>query len=122
LINLIGLSLITAERSAQDWGVCPMQRMISLSSTLARPESGRFGAGLIRLAKAVALAPIRFYRARAELSALAALDEHQLRDIGLSRADLLAIDLSPMGATPTQRLSEIVGERRRYRTIFSARR
>jgi uncharacterized protein YjiS (DUF1127 family) len=68
------------------------------------------------LARAL-LWPIRFYRGRRELSRLAAMSEHELRDIGLNRSDLANATALPGDADPTRALAQVVRERRRWRRV-----
>jgi uncharacterized protein YjiS (DUF1127 family) len=67
------------------------------------------------LAIRLALAPVRFYRSRAALTQLAALGDHELSDIGLTRADIAAAGSLPVGDDPTLALARTVQERRRWR-------
>jgi len=57
--------------------------------------------------------PIRFYQARAAMTALGALSDHELADIGLNRLDLAAAASLPTGEDPTTALAGVVRERRR---------
>jgi uncharacterized protein YjiS (DUF1127 family) len=49
---------------------------------------------------------------RRAVAELAALDAHQLRDIGLSRADVLWAMETPLREDPTMHLARLVRERR----------
>lgn len=64
------------------------------------------------LAKALAY-PIRFYQARRDIAQLAAMDDTQLRDIGLTRFDVANAAALPLDRNPTEALSNVVAERRR---------
>jgi uncharacterized protein YjiS (DUF1127 family) len=59
--------------------------------------------------------PIKFYRARREIALLAGLDDHQLRDIGLTRFDVANAAALPPQRSPTEALAAMVDERRRVR-------
>ncbi|MCP8940569.1 DUF1127 domain-containing protein [Alsobacter sp. SYSU M60028] len=68
----------------------------------------RIGAAALR----VALWPVRFYAARRQFAALAALNDHELHDIGLSRTDLISATALPRDVDPTQELARLVAARR----------
>ena len=72
---------------------------------------GRIFSGLAR----ILLWPARVLRARRELAALAALSDHELRDIGLTRQDLRGATALSLDESPTRFLAAVVGERRRAR-------
>jgi uncharacterized protein YjiS (DUF1127 family) len=57
--------------------------------------------------------PIRFYQARRDIAQLAAMDDVQLRDIGLTRFDVANAAALPLDRNPTEALSNVVAERRR---------
>lgn len=57
--------------------------------------------------------PVRFYRARREFAALAALNDVELRDIGLMRSDIISVTALPRDIDPTQELARRAAERRR---------
>jgi uncharacterized protein YjiS (DUF1127 family) len=57
--------------------------------------------------------PIRFYQARRDIAQLAAMDDTQLRDIGLTRFDVANAAALPLDRSPTEALSTVVAERRR---------
>jgi uncharacterized protein YjiS (DUF1127 family) len=63
----------------------------------------------------ILLWPARVLRARSELAALAALSDHELRDIGLTRQDLRGATALPLHESPTPFLAAVVSERRRAR-------
>jgi len=67
-------------------------------------------------ARAIELAqvPVRYYRGRSQLRALAAMSDHELRDVGLTRGDLASVTALPAGVDPTSALASIVNERRRW--------
>lgn len=67
------------------------------------------------LAIRLLLAPVRFYQARAALSQLAALGDHELNDIGLTRSDIAAAASLPVGDDPTLALARTIQDRRRWR-------
>jgi uncharacterized protein YjiS (DUF1127 family) len=62
----------------------------------------------------IAAYPVRFYQARRDIALLAAMDDAQLRDIGLSRIDVANAAALPLERSPTEALSELVAERRRH--------
>jgi uncharacterized protein YjiS (DUF1127 family) len=74
------------------------------------PDDGRnhrsllsvFGAGLVR----ALLWPSRVIAARRTLSQLAGLSEYELRDIGLSRQDLVDFTARPLDEDPTPHLAD----------------
>lgn len=68
----------------------------------------RLGALLLR----TLLWPHRFYQARRELTVLASLSDHQLKDIGLTRTDLSDVTALPRDEDPTLILEHRVRERR----------
>ena len=76
-----------------------------------RSRSGRIVPALIRLL----FWPLRVARARAEFAKLAALSDHELRDIGLSRQDLRDVTALALDEDPTHRLARTVAQRRRRR-------
>jgi uncharacterized protein YjiS (DUF1127 family) len=63
----------------------------------------------------ILLWPARVLRARSELAALAALSDHELRDIGLTRQDLRGATALPLDESPTRFLAAVVSERCRAR-------
>ena len=73
--------------------------------------SGRF----VSEAKRLALAPIRFYRNRAQMTVLAGLSDHELSDVGLNRSDIIAASSLPTDIDPTSVLARIANERRQWR-------
>ena len=56
--------------------------------------------------------PLRVVKARAELAKLAALSDHELRDVGLSRQDLRDATALALDEDPTRHLARTVGRRR----------
>ena len=75
-------------------------------------ERGSIVSMLRRGAATVALWPVRVVRARREYARLAALTEHELRDIGLTRGDLADVTALPLDEDPTLVLARKVEERR----------
>ena len=63
------------------------------------------------LARAAAW-PARAWRARRHLAELGAMSDLQLRDIGLTRADVISATAFPRDEDPTERLALVVQERR----------
>jgi uncharacterized protein YjiS (DUF1127 family) len=59
--------------------------------------------------------PIRFYKNRSEMAPLMDLSDHELRDIGLTRADLITVSGMTSDADPTMILARTVQERHRWR-------
>jgi uncharacterized protein YjiS (DUF1127 family) len=57
---------------------------------------------------------IRFYQTRSAMTRLMALSDHELRDIGLNRGDLISVS-GTGDADPTLALARMVQERRRWR-------
>ena len=79
-------------------------------------HSGAAGwAALRRMAWRVLGWPIRVHRARETMHALCRLDDHELRDIGLTRLDLQAASALPLDADPSALLRGTVERRRRRR-------
>lgn len=79
------------------------------------------GAGLQQLVGVTArlvLAPVRYYRARAELTRLSALSDHELKDIGLTRTDIQSVGALPLEVDPTSVLAQMVHERHCARPRF----
>ena len=64
--------------------------------------------------KTIVKAPVRYYRGRRVMSELAQMSEHHLRDIGLTYADLHAVNDRFAMEDPTQRLSERMRHQRRF--------
>ncbi len=56
--------------------------------------------------------PLRVLRRWRDLEQLGAIDEHSLRDIGLTPADIAAARNLPFGKDPTAELARIAEERR----------
>lgn len=54
---------------------------------------------------------LRWLSGRHAVDRLCDLSDHQLRDIGLTRADLAVVRRAPLGTDPTSRLGEIARER-----------
>jgi uncharacterized protein YjiS (DUF1127 family) len=74
-------------------------------------------AGRLRgLALRILLWPARYYRARQEFAVLAALSDHDLKDIGLTRTDLANVTALPHDVDPTTHLADLVEERRTRRS------
>jgi uncharacterized protein YjiS (DUF1127 family) len=67
----------------------------------------RVGLGLLRKFQAI----LRAWHGRREIITLAALSDHELRDIGLLRADVLQAAGADLGEDPTIVLARIVQER-----------
>lgn len=65
-----------------------------------RPLLSALGAGLVR----AVLWPARVVAARRTLAQLAGLSEYELRDIGLSRQDLVDFTARPLDEDPTPHL------------------
>lgn len=59
--------------------------------------------------------PVRMLRSRREFADLAAMSDHELRDIGITRQDLRNITALPRDESPTAPLAAIAGERARTR-------
>jgi len=66
--------------------------------------------------------PVRMFRSRREFADLAALSDHELRDIGIKRQDLRNITALPRDESPTRPLAAIAGERARARWARARRR
>jgi uncharacterized protein YjiS (DUF1127 family) len=90
--------------------------------TLTATSHGRFhgtasvfdrAASLLRHA---AERTVQIVRGRRTLRTLAALSDHELRDIGLSRHDLDTVSVLPLAVDPTAVLSSMVRERDRLRS------
>ncbi len=58
-------------------------------------------------------ATLRSWRNRRAFYRLGELSDHELRDIGLTRADLHVAVIGPLGADPTKRLRDMVDARAR---------
>ena len=89
-----------------------------LSASTARPRTGL----VARLATAIALAgkrvflwPERELEARRDITLLAGMNEHELRDIGLTISDVASASALPMDADPTVFLARQVHEARAHR-------
>ncbi len=78
-------------------------------STSVAALASRTGRMLLR----IVLTPVRFYRARARFAELAALNDAQLRDIGLMRQDIANASALPRDVDPTPELARLVESRRR---------
>jgi hypothetical protein len=57
----------------------------------------------------------RFWKARGELAALAAMSEYERRDVGLTAFDVANALALPVDRDPTGTLAKIVDDRRRHR-------
>jgi uncharacterized protein YjiS (DUF1127 family) len=75
------------------------------------PTLRRALSGIWRLPRQV----LQFYRNRRHMVALADMTDHELNDIGLIRADIVAASAMPLAEDPTAALAGIVQERRRWR-------
>ena len=80
-----------------------------------RSLAAAFGAALVR----VLLWPARVIAARQTLSQLASLSEYELRDIGLSRQDLLDLTARPLDEDPTPHLAQSRAAKARSARPFS---
>lgn len=58
-----------------------------------------------------ARALLRWFSGKHAVNRLCDLSDHELTDIGLTRADLAMVRRAPFGADPTSRLAEIAHER-----------
>jgi uncharacterized protein YjiS (DUF1127 family) len=83
-----------------------------MNASAACPEAPDFGhrprAGLARLADVLARAalwPFRVIEARRTLAQLAGLSEYELRDLGLTRQDLVDVTARPLDDDPTPYLN-----------------
>jgi uncharacterized protein YjiS (DUF1127 family) len=86
---------------------------ISGTRFLGESATQRFAAALAY----ILLWPARVLKARRELEMLAAMSEYELKDIGLTSADVADVTALPADASPTDFLAERVGERQRARLI-----
>ena len=62
----------------------------------------------------ILMIPVRYYRARRELAVLGSMTDYELRDIGLTRADLNNVTALPADEDPTLPLAHVVDERRHH--------
>ncbi|PSC02722.1 hypothetical protein SLNSH_22625 [Alsobacter soli] len=76
-----------------------------------RPLSARLRPAGAVLSKAMGW-PVRYWRARQHLAQLAGMTDVQLKDIGLTRADVISATALPRDEDPTERLALVVQERR----------
>ena len=67
---------------------------------------------LLAAGHAAALAPVRFYRSRQLLNAMAQMSDHELRDIGLTAQDISAATALPLGQDPSVLFAARTAERR----------
>ena len=67
-----------------------------------RPLLAAFGASALR----ALMWPVRVIEARRTLAQLASLSEYELRDIGLSRQDLVDFTARPLDEDPTPHLAD----------------
>jgi uncharacterized protein YjiS (DUF1127 family) len=99
---------MTPPRGAEG-GACPKEPAMTFLSDATysargrapRPWLARLGAVALR----IALWPARVVAARRTLTQLAALSEYELRDIGLSRQDLVDLTGRPLDEDPTPHLT-----------------
>ena len=56
----------------------------------------------------------RHFRNRSQMAVLVAMNDHELRDIGLTRLDVVMVSAVPPSRDPTEALASIVQERRRW--------
>lgn len=78
----------------------------------AIPESG--ARRVLRIALAIVSWPARAWQIRQEYALLAGMSEHELRDIGLSRQDVVDVSGYAVGEDPTLILAKRAEERRRW--------
>ena len=79
-----------------------------------RPRSSRFDKAAALLARIV-MWPIHVIEVRRTLAQLAALSDYELRDVGLTRQDLVDITARPLDEDPTPHLNRArVGRARRF--------
>ncbi len=83
---------------------------IGVRTPLSRPLRWAWACGAVVLAW-----PVRVYRARQLMLQLGGLDDHELRDIGLTRLDLADAGALARDADPSLALRRRVEERRRRR-------
>ncbi len=88
-----------------------MPTLAMTSEVGGRSRTG-FGPRFLALSARILLWPVRFYRARKEFAVLAALSDHDLKDIGLTRTDLVNVTALPRDIDPTSMLASVVAERR----------
>ena len=87
--------------------------MLDFTSAFVAPIARhRRGNAVTRGLKRALLWPLRVMEARRTWMALASLDSRELRDIGLSSADLFAVSGSPLDEDPGRKLSTLVASRR----------
>jgi uncharacterized protein YjiS (DUF1127 family) len=68
----------------------------------------------LRLVWQIVAWPVQAWRIRQEYAVLAGMSEHELRDIGLSRQDVIDASAYKAGEDPTQMLATRAEERRRW--------
>ena len=82
---------------------------VTLSITLAKTGVWVEAAGLV---KRIVTWPFRVFKARHHAAILNRLDERELRDIGLTRQDVIDISALPLDEDPSHHLAQIARERR----------
>jgi uncharacterized protein YjiS (DUF1127 family) len=80
-----------------------------------RPLLSALASGIVR----AVLWPSRVVEARRTLSQLAGLSEYELRDIGLSRQDLVDFTARPLDEDPTPHLADSRATRARMARVHS---
>lgn len=85
---------------------------LTLTSTPGGRSTSGLGPRFLALSSRILLWPVRFYRARQEFAVLAALSDHDLKDIGLTRTDIANVTALPRDVDPTTVLASVVAERR----------
>jgi uncharacterized protein YjiS (DUF1127 family) len=68
----------------------------------------------LRAAVRILAWPAQAWRVRQEYALLAGMSEHELRDIGLSRQDVVDVSAYKVGEDPTLMLAKRAEERRRW--------
>ena len=90
--------------------------MRPLARTSPRAETiSTAGRSLTSSVLRLATWPVRFYQARRNFAVLAAMSEYQLKDIGLTRQDILNVTALPRDEDPTPELARMVRERQSSR-------
>jgi uncharacterized protein YjiS (DUF1127 family) len=94
--------------------------MTALDHTSFPAASATRAAALVKRVSNGVRTILRAWRNRHHAATLHELSDHQLADIGLTRADLVVAMHAPLHTDPTARLSSLARER--YWTEFGARR
>jgi uncharacterized protein YjiS (DUF1127 family) len=119
-----GVPTVLQDRASRDGPASPRRREQGRSArpqavptARQRPSAGDLFARFARLISY----PLRVMAAQSELEELGRMNEHELKDIGLTRQDLGDVTALPFDASPTEFLAARIDERYRARACAQRR-